>query len=227
MHPALLIFLVSLVNQTITWLGRDKLQEVCYKLYARVVNYSAYRKLNASKKELFATRQEMNATSAQDQFAKWAKLRRKVDKLTSEVEAQNKVISSGQFFFSLLFKALMFVLNMAIPWMLSSYFSKTPMFYLPPGDWFGPLGYVFSFPKAPVGAVSTTVWTMVCGRVLSLVGAYCREVFVSDPVLDAPVAEAPVAEKPVAEAPVAAAGADEKGGAADAARTLRARKAAT
>ena len=28
MHPALLIFLVSLVNQTITWLGRDKLQEV-------------------------------------------------------------------------------------------------------------------------------------------------------------------------------------------------------
>lgn len=98
MHPALLIFLVSLVNQTITWLGRDKLQEVvrmrgeltqCYKLYARVVNYSAYRKLNASKKELFATRQEMNATSAQDQFAKWAKLRRKVDKLTSEVEAQS------------------------------------------------------------------------------------------------------------------------------------------
>lgn len=139
----------------------------------------------------------------------------------------DKVISSGQFFFSLLFKALMFVLNMAIPWMLSSYFSKTPMFYLPPGDWFGPLGYVFSFPKAPVGAVSTTVWTMVCGRVLSLVGAYCREVFVSDPVLDAPVAEAPVAEKPVAEAPVAAAGASEKGGAADATGTLRARKAAT
>lgn len=136
----------------------------------------------------------------------------------------DKVISSGQFFFSLLFKALMFVLNMAIPWMLSSYFSKTPMFYLPPGDWFGPLGYVFAFPKAPVGAVSTTVWAMVCGRVLSLVGAYCREVFVADPVLDAP-AEA-VREAPVAEAPVAAAGASEKGG-AEAARTLRARKAAT
>lgn len=28
MHPAVLIFLVSLVNQAITWLGRDKLQEV-------------------------------------------------------------------------------------------------------------------------------------------------------------------------------------------------------
>lgn len=118
----------------------------------------------------------------------------------------DKTISSSQFFFSILFKVFMFVLNMAIPTIISSYFSTTPMFFLPPGDWFGPLGYLFSFPKAPIGAVSTTVWTTVCGRVLSLVGAYCRELFVKDPVLDmdekaqqaapkVPVPEAPLAEK--------------------------------
>ena len=97
MHPALLIFVVSLINQTITWFGKEKLQEVvgevtnlqCYRLYAGVVNYSASRKLSALKKELFATRQQMNATSAQDEFAKWAKLRRKTDKLTSQVEEQS------------------------------------------------------------------------------------------------------------------------------------------
>lgn len=190
-----------------------------------MVNYSAYKKLNAAKKELFDTRQQMNATSAQDEFSKWAKLRRKVDKLTGEVDEQNKLISSGQFFFSILFKGLMFILNMAIPWMLSSYYSTTPMFYLPPGDWFGPLGYLFSFPKAPVGAVSTTVWTMVCGRVLTLVGDYCREVFVSDPVLDAPApaaaekAKVPVAEAPVAESPIAEKRSSET--------TLKQRKSAT
>lgn len=119
----------------------------------------------------------------------------------------------------------MFILNMAIPWMLSSYYSTTPMFYLPPGDWFGPLGYLFSFPKAPVGAVSTTVWTMVCGRVLTLVGDYCREVFVSDPVLDAPApaaaekAKVPVAEAPVAESPIAEKRSSET--------TLKQRKSAT
>ncbi|WFD44444.1 GET complex subunit get1 [Malassezia psittaci] len=89
MHPALLIFLVSLVNQTITWFGKEKLQEVCYRFYSGIVNYSSSRKLSALKKELFATRQQMNATSAQDEFSKWAKLRRKTDKLTGQVEEQS------------------------------------------------------------------------------------------------------------------------------------------
>ena len=53
------------------------------------MNYSAYKKLNAAKKELFDTRQQMNTTSAQDEFSKWAKLRRKVDKLTGEVDEQS------------------------------------------------------------------------------------------------------------------------------------------
>lgn len=189
----------------------------CYKIYARIVNFSAYKKLNAAKKELFETRQLMNATSAQDEFSKWAKLRRKVDKLTSEVDEKSrcssdadKAISSGQFFFSILFKGFMFVLNMAIPTIISSYFSKSPMFFLPPGDWFGPLGYFFSFPKAPEGAVSTTIWTMVCGRVLSLVGAYCREVFVSDPEPYAPADSSEKTQVPVAEAPVSQMPAAEK-----------------
>ena len=75
----------------------------------------------------------------------------------------------------------MFVLNSAVPFALNWYFKWTPMFYLPPGDWFGPLGYFFSFPNAPAGAVSSTVWTTVCGRVLALVGAYARELLVKEP----------------------------------------------
>lgn len=85
----------------------------------------------------------------------------------------------------------MFVLNSAIPFVLNWYYKRVPMFYLPPGDWFGPMGYLFSFPNAPAGAVSSTVWyvirkkeltfrTTVCGRVLALVGEYARELFVKD-----------------------------------------------
>ena len=91
--------------------------------------------------------------------------------------------------FSIMFKVFMFVLNSAVPFALNWYFKWTPMFYLPPGDWFGPLGYFFSFPNAPAGAVSSTVWTTVCGRVLALVGAYARELLVKEPQPANPMAE--------------------------------------
>ena len=98
--------------------------------------------------------------------------------------------------FSIMFKVFKFVLNSAVPFALNWYFKWTPMFYLPPGDWFGPLGYFFSFPNAPAGAVSSTVWTTVCGRVLALVGAYARELLAKEPQLAKPMAE----KKPTATA---------------------------
>ena len=60
-----------------------------------------------------------------------------------------------------MFKSFMFVLNSAIPFVLNWYYKRVPMFYLPPGDWFGPMGYLFSFPNAPAGAVSSTVWYVI------------------------------------------------------------------
>jgi len=55
----------------------------------RIVHFSASSKLSSMKKDLFETRQQMNMTSAQDEFSKWARLRRKVDKLTAQVDEQS------------------------------------------------------------------------------------------------------------------------------------------
>ena len=57
--------------------------------YVRIVRFSASSKLSSMKKELFETRQLMNMTSAQDEFSKWAKLRRRVDKLSAQVDEQS------------------------------------------------------------------------------------------------------------------------------------------
>lgn len=48
------------------------------------------RKLQA---EYLAVRREMNATSSQDEFAKWAKLRRKHDKLLEQLETTSTYTS--------------------------------------------------------------------------------------------------------------------------------------
>lgn len=57
--------------------------------YVRIVRFSASSKLSSMKKELFETRQLMNMTSAQDEFSKWAKLRRRVDKLSAQVDEKS------------------------------------------------------------------------------------------------------------------------------------------
>lgn len=49
-------------------------------------DYAEQRKLQA---EYLACRKELNGTSSQDQFAKWAKLRRKHDTLLEELEKKS------------------------------------------------------------------------------------------------------------------------------------------
>ena len=46
----------------------------------------SYTRQRALKKEILANKAELNATSSQDQFAKWAKLRRKLDKGLADLE---------------------------------------------------------------------------------------------------------------------------------------------
>lgn len=55
------------------------------------VQYARQRQLKA---ELLATKKELMQTSAQDQFAKWAKLRRSVDKGLAELEKLSESHSS-------------------------------------------------------------------------------------------------------------------------------------
>lgn len=90
----------------------------------------------------------------------------------------------------MLFKAGLFAASTLLPFAISTYFRKTPIFWLPPagsrgggedddlqgwkgkgamGDWLGPLGWALSLPSAPRGSVSATVWSQVCGRVLAMV----------------------------------------------------------
>lgn len=141
---------------------------------------SEQRKLRA---DVFATKQQLAKTSSQDEFAKWAKLRRKVDKgiadldklsmfpflfsrsaltrllLTTTPFTTDGTLSSSRTTFTLLFKGLMFILTTLLPFAVTSYYGKTPIFWLPPGgNWFGPLGWFLSLPRAPAGSVSSTMW---------------------------------------------------------------------
>lgn len=62
----------------------DSLQ--AFAAYQFFLMRPSYTKQRALKKEILANKAELNATSSQDQFAKWAKLRRKLDKGLADLE---------------------------------------------------------------------------------------------------------------------------------------------
>jgi uncharacterized protein YlxW (UPF0749 family) len=108
--PSLILtaFLIVLVAQVVSWIGESVLCDFvrffsapcaairnpdsdtsltkAYALYLRTIKSSLVRRQSQLKTELIQTKQDLSRTSAQDQFAKWAKLRRSVDKMVSELE---------------------------------------------------------------------------------------------------------------------------------------------
>ncbi|KAH8814582.1 CHD5-like protein-domain-containing protein [Flagelloscypha sp. PMI_526] len=171
-----LIFLVQLVN----WVGQSVLLGLVYSLYLRVFYANAAKRQKALKADILAKKAELHKTSAQDQFAKWAKLRRSVDKGLADLEKLNSELSSTKSSFAFKFNAVLWIFTRGSGIMIGMYYRNAPVFWLPPG-WFGPLTWWMSFPFAPRGSVSVGLWQMACNRVLASAERIVKAHFAADP----------------------------------------------
>ncbi|GAA5991544.1 hypothetical protein JCM11641_000201 [Rhodosporidiobolus odoratus] len=163
MDLALWLLLSTFTVELTTWIGSDSLGSLVYAPLA-----PASRSLKDKKAEILSLRAELAATSSQDEFSKWARLRRKLDKAVADLEATNSTIASERKAFLTKFKTALWILTTVVPFVLSSYHRKSAVFYLPDG-WFGGLGWWLSLPSAPAGALAVGLWTMACKRTLTSV----------------------------------------------------------
>ncbi|TKA52231.1 hypothetical protein B0A53_04654 [Rhodotorula sp. CCFEE 5036] len=159
------LLLTTLVVEVIAWIGSDRLASLVYTPFA-----SASKAQKQQKADILKLRAELAATSSQDEFSKWARLRRKLDKAVQDLDNANSGSNAHRQQFAASFKKLVWLLTTVIPFIISSYHRKSPVFYLPQG-WFGPLGWWLSLPSGPAGAVVVTVWTMACKRTIQSVKA--------------------------------------------------------
>lgn len=120
---------------------------------------------------MLQTKADLQATSSQDQFAKWAKLRRKLDKEVADLEALSMSlcrsvklsaetgldgsITSQKAGAQTMVTAALFVLTTAAPFVYTSVHSKSAVFY-PPRGWFGPFERFLSLPFGPAGQSALT-----------------------------------------------------------------------
>lgn len=161
------IFALVFLTELISWIGKTVLLEFAWDLYTKLFMNASYTRQRQLQAELLTAKKELLQTSAQDQFAKWAKLRRSVDKGLAELEKLNGELVSSKAAFSLKFNTLMWVLTTGLSFFVGWWYRRAAVFYLPPG-WLGPLGWWMAFPFAPKGSVSVGVWQMACRRVIKV-----------------------------------------------------------
>ncbi|KAL8336323.1 hypothetical protein RB601_000237 [Gaeumannomyces tritici] len=127
--------------------------------------FAEQRKLQADYLEV---RKDLAATSSQDEFAKWAKLRRQHDKLYEQLEKKKSTLDSTKTNFDRYITAARWVGTRGLQYFLPFWFATTPMFWLPFG-WFPYYAeWLISFPRAPMGSVSIASWQLACTGVMIL-----------------------------------------------------------
>ena len=104
------VFVLVFITELIAWVGQSVLLDLVrvfsylttsrhldqywqvYAVHQRIFNSTAVARQRQLKSEILSTRAELLKTSAQDQFAKWAKLRRSIDKGLAELEKLSCVV---------------------------------------------------------------------------------------------------------------------------------------
>ncbi|KAI1842712.1 hypothetical protein JX266_011033, partial [Neoarthrinium moseri] len=88
--PALLlvVFLVELAVHLVNTIGASSINNLLWTLYLMLPTETSKNSRQRQKlqSEYLKVRRDLNATSSQDEFAKWAKLRRQHDKLMEQLE---------------------------------------------------------------------------------------------------------------------------------------------
>ncbi|TWU75682.1 GET complex subunit get1 [Metarhizium rileyi] len=165
-----LIFAVEVVAQIITAVGAAQINNLIWNLinYLPISTSETAAEQSKLQAEYLKVRRELNATSSQDEFAKWAKLRRQHDKLLEKLDAAKKVMESSRARFDNYLTAMRMLITKIPQYFIPFWYGKEPMFWLPYG-WFPYYAeWVISFPRAPLGSVSAPSWQLACSGVITL-----------------------------------------------------------
>ncbi|KAK3343731.1 CHD5-like protein-domain-containing protein [Lasiosphaeria hispida] len=171
--PSLLvaIFVVELVVQLVNSIGAATINSLIWRAVTSlpVPIAQEFADQRKKQKEYLAVRRELQATSSQDQFAKWAKLRRQHDKLLEGLEKKKTALDASRAKFDSYLTTARLISTRGVQWFLPFWYSKEPIFWLPYGwfpyyvEWFA------SFPRAPIGSVSIVVWQWACTGMITLI----------------------------------------------------------
>ncbi|EGU81011.1 hypothetical protein FOQG_09872 [Fusarium oxysporum f. sp. raphani 54005] len=193
------IFVVEVVVNLVNTIGAAAINNLLWTIinFLPVSTAKAAGEQRKLQADYLKVRRDLNSTSSQDEFAKWAKLRRQHDKLLEQLEKTKKTNEAARSNFDKILTVLRIVVTRAPQYFLPFWYATEPMFWLPYG-WFPYWAeWILSFPRAPIGSVSIASWQLACTGVIALFSDLI--VGIAGLLLNAKQAkEAPVAAQKVA-----------------------------
>jgi len=169
----LLVFALQITIHVINSVGATAVNELLWTLYNKLPTSSTsstVAKATALRREIVTKTRELKATSAQDDFAKWAKQRRQLDKLTAEHDELTNSLTTTKSTFDSRISTLRFLLTNVLRLFLQYWYSRVAMFWIPKGWVPYYAEWILSWPKAPIGSVSIQMWFIACGSVIAIIG---------------------------------------------------------
>jgi len=170
--PLIQVFVFQVILLLLESLGAQTVNDALYYVF-KLISFAPTRTAGKDelrlRDELLQVKSQMKATSAQDDFARWARLRRQHDKLQEECKKYSSEQSSSRAKFDSRVNTIRFVVINGFRVYLQWNFTRVPMFWLPKGwiPWHGE--WILAFPYAPLGSVSVQVWQMASGSVLAMI----------------------------------------------------------
>ncbi|XP_053730135.1 guided entry of tail-anchored proteins factor 1 isoform X1 [Synchiropus splendidus] len=122
---------------------------------------------NEMRAEIQEMKKEQSSISMMDEFARYARLDRKINKLTDKLKTHVKARTAQQakmkWVVNILFYILQGVLMVSLIW---KYYSD-PVTVVP-SKWIAPVERLVAFPTGVAGGVGITCWLVVCNKVVTL-----------------------------------------------------------
>ncbi|KAK5213636.1 GET complex subunit get1 [Exophiala xenobiotica] len=165
------VFLIQLACHLILTIGSKPINDLLWQIYCRLPLGSSrdIQEQIRLRQEVVRLKREMNAISAQDEFSRWAKVRRQHDKALADHDQKAAAVSSSRASFDTKATAIRWLCTSGLRFGLQFWHAKTPVFTYPRGwfPWY--IEWLLGFPRCPYGGVSINVWSMACGTVIALV----------------------------------------------------------
>ncbi|XP_020341024.1 tail-anchored protein insertion receptor WRB isoform X2 [Oncorhynchus kisutch] len=115
-----------------------------------------------------AMKKELSSINMMDEFARYARLERKINKMTDKLKTYVKSRTGQQtkikWVVNIVYYILQAVLMISLIW---KYYAD-PVTVLP-SKWISPLERMVAFPSGVAGGVGITCWLVVCNKVVAII----------------------------------------------------------
>lgn len=166
----LALWLVALVVATrlLSNVSTTMLTEFFWQIYSNYSRNETTRELRTQRKMLLDVRTERANTSSKDEFAKWARLDRKHQKLKGQVDALNSQLGLRRQNLTASLRVAKWFTTTGIKFYVQWRYRSAVVAWLPQHSVPGVVEWFVALPSAPKGAISVATWLLAVDALVSL-----------------------------------------------------------